>query len=71
MGQVSPSRHLQSQVKFRSFAKGAHLVVDVIQFEPAVEHAIHQPCGNPLVCNTMEVAKSVTWEEGQDSEVKG
>jgi structural maintenance of chromosome 1 len=68
-GQVSPSRHPQSQVKFRSFAKGARLVVDVIQFEPAVERAMHHACGNPLVCDTMEVAKFVTWEKGQ--EVKG
>lgn len=55
--------------KFRSFAKGARLGVDVIQFEPAVERAMHHACGNALVCDTMEVAKFVTWEKGQ--EVKG
>jgi structural maintenance of chromosome 1 len=55
--------------KFRSFAKGARLAVDVIQFEPAVERAMHHACGNALVCDTMEVAKFVTWEKGQ--EVKG
>jgi structural maintenance of chromosome 1 len=55
--------------KFRSFAKGAQLAVDVIQFEPAVERAMHHACGNVLVCDTMEVAKFVTWEKGQ--EVKG
>lgn len=55
--------------KFRSFAKGARLAVDVIQFEPAVERAMHHACGNALVCDMMEVAKFVTWEKGQ--EVKG
>jgi len=27
--------------KFRSFAKGARLAVDVIQYEPVMERAIH------------------------------
>ncbi|KAF7984629.1 hypothetical protein HWV62_12853 [Athelia sp. TMB] len=52
--------------KFRSFAKGARLAVDVIQFEPVVERAMHHACGNALVCDTMEVAKFVTWEKGQE-----
>lgn len=55
--------------KFRSFAKGARLAVDVIQCEPAVERAIHHACGNALVCDTMEVARYVCYEKGQ--EVKG
>jgi len=55
--------------KFRSFAKGARLAVDVIQYEPAVERAMHHACGNALVCDTMDVARYVCWERGQ--EVKG
>lgn len=55
--------------KFRSFAKGARLAVDVIQYEPAVERAMHHACGNSLVCDTMEVARFVCYEKGQ--EVKG
>ena len=55
--------------KFRSFAKGARLAVDVIQYEPAMERAIHHACGNGLVCDTMEVARYVCYEKGQ--EVKG
>ena len=55
--------------KYRSFAKGARLAVDVIQYEPAVERAMQHACGNALVCDTMEVAKYVCWEKGQ--EVKG
>jgi structural maintenance of chromosome 1 len=55
--------------KFRSFARGARLAVDVIQFEPAVERAMLHACGNALVCDTMDVARYVCWERGQ--EVKG
>jgi structural maintenance of chromosome 1 len=55
--------------KYRSFAKGARLAVDVIEFEPSVERAMHHACGNALVCDTMDVARFVCWEKGQ--EVKG
>ncbi|KAH9976926.1 cohesin complex subunit psm1, partial [Russula compacta] len=52
--------------KFRAFAKGARLAVDVIQYEPAMERAIHHACGNALVCDTMEVARYVCYEKGQE-----
>jgi SMC proteins Flexible Hinge Domain len=55
--------------KFRSFAKGARLAVDVVQHKAAIERAIHHACGNALVCDTMEVARYVCYEKGQ--EVKG
>ncbi|KAI0247997.1 cohesin complex subunit psm1 [Lactifluus subvellereus] len=52
--------------KFRAFAKGARLAVDVIQYEPIIERAIHHACGNALVCDTMEVARYVCYEKGQE-----
>ncbi|KAJ8585515.1 Smc hinge domain-containing protein [Rhizopogon salebrosus TDB-379] len=52
--------------KFRLFAKGARLAVDVIQYESAVERAMLRACGNALVCDTMEVARCVCWERGQE-----
>ncbi|KAF5373789.1 hypothetical protein D9758_000684 [Tetrapyrgos nigripes] len=52
--------------KFRSFAKGARLAVDVIQYEPAVERAMQHACGNALVCDSMEVARYVCYEKGQE-----
>ncbi|KAF5378785.1 hypothetical protein D9615_006938 [Tricholomella constricta] len=52
--------------KFRSFAKGARLAVDVIVSEGVVERAIHHACGNALVCDTMEVARYVRYEKGQE-----
>lgn len=55
--------------KFRSFAKGARLAVDVIQYDPAVERAINHACGNALVCDTIDIARHVCFDRGQ--EVKG
>ncbi|KAG6820541.1 hypothetical protein H0H93_015712 [Arthromyces matolae] len=52
--------------KFRSFAKGARLAVDVIVSEGAVERAIHHACGNAIVCDTMEIARYVCYEKGQE-----
>ncbi|KAF8915965.1 SMCs flexible hinge [Mucidula mucida] len=52
--------------KFRSFAKGARLALDVIQYEPAVERAMHHVCGSALVCDTMEVARYVCYDKGQE-----
>ncbi|KAG2151543.1 RecF/RecN/SMC [Suillus clintonianus] len=52
--------------KFRSFARGARLAVDVIQYESAVERAMLHACGNALVCDTMDVARYVCWERGQE-----
>lgn len=56
--------------KFRAFAKGTRLAVDVVQYEqPAIQRAVHHVCGNAVVCDTLEVAKYVCYEKGQ--EVKG
>ncbi|TBU39664.1 condensin complex subunit SMC1 [Dichomitus squalens] len=52
--------------KFRAFAKGARLAVDVITYDPAVERAMHHACGNALVCDSMEVARYVCYEKGQE-----
>ncbi|KAI0084077.1 condensin complex subunit SMC1 [Irpex rosettiformis] len=52
--------------KFRSFAKGARLAVDVIQFDPTLERAIHHACGNALVCDTIDIARHVCFDKGQE-----
>ncbi|KZS96379.1 RecF/RecN/SMC protein [Sistotremastrum niveocremeum HHB9708] len=52
--------------KFRSFAKGARLAIDVIEFEPDVERAMHHACGTALVCDTMDIARYVVYEKGQE-----
>ena len=55
--------------KYRSFTKGARLAVDVIQYDPAVERAIHHACGSALICDTSEIARNIVFDRGQ--EVKG
>ena len=55
--------------KFRSFAKGARLAVELIQFDASVERAMHHACGNALICDNMDIARHVCYEKGQ--EVKG
>ncbi|KAL5498941.1 SMC1_1 [Sanghuangporus vaninii] len=52
--------------KYRSFARGARLAADVIQYEPAVERAMHYACGNALVCDSLDVARYVCYEKGQE-----
>jgi structural maintenance of chromosome 1 len=41
----------------------------LVQFDPAIERAIHHACGNALVCDTMELARYICYDKGQD--VKG
>ncbi|KAJ3297255.1 Structural maintenance of chromosomes protein 1 [Borealophlyctis nickersoniae] len=52
--------------KYRSFAKGARLAIDVIQYDAAYERALQYACGNALVCDTMDVARHVCFERGQE-----
>ncbi|GAA6012005.1 hypothetical protein JCM10207_003457 [Rhodosporidiobolus poonsookiae] len=52
--------------KYRSFAKGARLAIDVVSFDPAVEKALIFACGNALVCDSMQVARFVCYERGQE-----
>lgn len=55
--------------RLRSLERGARLAVDVIQFDPSVERALHHACGNALVCDNMEIARRVCYDKGQD--IKG
>ncbi|KAJ1556687.1 Structural maintenance of chromosomes protein 1, partial [Nowakowskiella sp. JEL0078] len=52
--------------KYRGFAKGARLAVDVLQFEAVYEKAILLACGNALVCDSMNVAKFICYEKKQE-----
>ena len=55
--------------RFRTYARGARLALDVIEYESDVERAMLFACGNALVCDTLEVARHVVYEKGQ--EVRG
>ncbi|KAJ3184408.1 Structural maintenance of chromosomes protein 1 [Gaertneriomyces sp. JEL0708] len=43
--------------------QGAHLALDVIQFEQHFEKAMLFSCGNALVVDTLEVAKEIAYEK--------
>ena len=55
--------------RFRTFAKGAKLAVDVLEYEDQYERALMYACGNALVCDTLAIAKHICYERNQ--EVKG
>jgi len=55
--------------KFRNFARGARLAIDVSSFDNSVERAMQHACGDALVCDSMEVARHVCYEKGQ--QIKG
>lgn len=49
--------------RLRSIARGARLAVDVIEFDPSIERAMHHACGNALVCDTMDIARNVVYDK--------
>ena len=55
--------------KFRSFAKGARLAIDVIHFESNVEKAVKYVVGNALISDSLEVARHIVYERNQEVKV--
>lgn len=55
--------------KYRTFSKGAQLAIDLLESDGSIDLALQFACGNSLVCDTLEVAKSICYEKRQ--EVKG
>ncbi|KAG9048939.1 Structural maintenance of chromosomes protein 1 [Serendipita sp. 407] len=52
--------------RLRSLAKGARLAVEVIQCDASVERAVHHACGNALICDTLDIARDVSYGRGQE-----
>ncbi|WVN85323.1 uncharacterized protein L203_100468 [Cryptococcus depauperatus CBS 7841] len=52
--------------KLRNFAKGARLAIDCIEYDPAVERAMQHACNSSLICDSMDVAKYICYERGQE-----
>lgn len=55
--------------KFRNYVNGARLAMDVIDYSPDHARAMLFACGSALVCDTMDIARHVVYDKGQ--EVKG
>ncbi|GAA6023631.1 hypothetical protein JCM11491_006180 [Sporobolomyces phaffii] len=51
--------------KYRNYAKGARLAIDVIAFDTAVERAMQMACGDALVCDDMRIARSICYDKNQ------
>lgn len=51
--------------RLRSLSKGARLACDIVQYDEVIERAIQYVCGSDLVCDTMEIAKHICYEMGQ------
>ncbi|ODN84648.1 hypothetical protein L202_00553 [Cryptococcus amylolentus CBS 6039] len=52
--------------KLRNFARGARLAIDCIEYDPVVERAMQHACSSSLICDTMEIARYVCYEKGQE-----
>jgi len=52
--------------RLRNFAKGARLAIDCIEYDAAVERAMQHSCGSSLICDTMDLARYISYEKGQE-----
>lgn len=52
--------------RYRSFAKGARLAMDVVQYDQYLERAIQYACGNALVCDTVDIARHICYDKNQE-----
>ncbi|KAK4689768.1 structural maintenance of chromosome 1, partial [Tremellales sp. Uapishka_1] len=52
--------------RLRNFARGTRLAIDCIEYSPAVERAMQHACGSSMVCDTMDDARYVCYEKGQE-----
>ncbi|WVF72212.1 hypothetical protein IAT40_007024 [Kwoniella sp. CBS 6097] len=52
--------------RLRNFVKGARLAIDCIEYDAAVERAMQHACGSALICDTMDIAKYVCYDKGQE-----
>ncbi|KAI7829976.1 cohesin complex subunit psm1 [Kickxella alabastrina] len=47
--------------------RGARLATDVLQYDPAIEAAVLHACGSALICDTVEVARYIAYEQQLDA----
>jgi len=52
--------------KYRSYIKGAHLAVDVIQYDSIYEKVIQFICGNSMICDDLNIAKEICYKRKQE-----
>lgn len=52
--------------RLRNFTRGARLAIDCIEYQPAVERAMQHACGTAMICDTMDIARFICYEKGQE-----
>ncbi|KAG9307684.1 hypothetical protein G9A89_023249 [Geosiphon pyriformis] len=52
--------------KYRSILKGARLAIDVIDYPRELERALQYACGNALVCDSLDIAKTICYEKNEE-----
>lgn len=52
--------------RFRNYTRGARLVSDVVSCDSRYERVIQYACGNTLVCDTLQIAKKICYENNED-----
>lgn len=57
------------QDRLRSLNPRARLALDLVHFDRSLEKAVHYVCGNTLVVDTVDVARDICYNQGE--EVKG
>ncbi|KAI3620731.1 hypothetical protein CBS9595_002698 [Malassezia furfur] len=51
--------------RLRSLSVHARLAVDVVQYAPAIERAVHFACGNTLLCDSLDVARELCYARNE------
>lgn len=51
--------------RLRSISPGARLAFDIVQYDPTVEKAVRYACGNALVCDDLDIARSICYDKQQ------
>eukprot|EP00158_Paraphelidium_tribonemae_P009151 Partr_v1_DN28788_c0_g1_i3_m62740 putative structural maintenance of chromosomes protein len=52
--------------KFRGLDRGAWLAIDLIQFDEAFRPVLEYACGNTIVCDTLQTARSICYDRKQN-----
>ncbi|CAB4252444.1 similar to Saccharomyces cerevisiae YFL008W SMC1 Subunit of the multiprotein cohesin complex, essential protein involved in chromosome segregation and in double-strand DNA break repair [Maudiozyma barnettii] len=48
---------------------GYILAINAMEYEPQYERAIQYVCSNTIICDTLDIAKSLKWEQGINSKL--
>ncbi|KAI8451120.1 RecF/RecN/SMC [Phakopsora pachyrhizi] len=52
--------------RLRNLEKGVRLAIDLIKHDPIHERAIQHACGNTVICDTLQLARLVIYERGNE-----